>query len=771
MAIIKCKMCGGDLNITAGETVAECEYCGTRQTVPSMDSEKKLNLFARANRLRAGCEFDKASGLYESIVADFPEEAEAYWGLVLCKYGIEYVDDPGSGKKVPTCHRSSFESVLDDANLELALEYADPLARRIYREEARQIEQLRKGIIEVSGKEAPYDIFLCYKETAENGERTLDSVLAQDVYDALTAKGYRVFFSRITLEDKLGQEYEPYIFAALNSAKIMLAFGTDYEYFNAVWVKNEWSRFLQLMIQDKSKYLIPCYKNISAYDMPKEFTRLQAQDLGKIGALQDLLRSIDKLMQREETILVIPPSGIPDTQSSAYAPQKAKSPKKGKLLKLLASLAAVFLVALLIVALPFVLYEHALGLVEQGQHTAAIPVFQALGDYKNSPEQLSLCQSYSEAMALLGQGQYAAAASLFETLADYSDSPQHLAQCHNSTMQLRYNEAISLMNSGNYTEAAAIFTELQNFADSAAHRQYCEDALGLAKAQQYSSAISLMQSGEYAQALAIFEELGEFQDCQALAAECQTGIQYAQAMDLMDQGSYAEAVILFQDISSFRDSQEKIQQCEWGMQYQEALALMEKECYEEAFSILEELIWVMDIQDTYVACRDAILELQYQEALALMDSRNYQQALEIFLELDSYRESAAMASECERQIEAAKPKKFSIQFQVTDYAPGGSYATIDASRGYVSYYALLRPNQVIYNVRVYEEDANSGGYGSLMGKLEQINADTTFLIRLHFPNDITGFYLSFTDASGNSYRYYMSEDMSGMGNPVTFSRQ
>ena len=48
----------------------------------------------------------------------------------------------------------------------------------------------------------------------------MDSVIAQDVYDALTEKGYRVFFSRITLEDKLGTEYEPYIFAALNSAKV-----------------------------------------------------------------------------------------------------------------------------------------------------------------------------------------------------------------------------------------------------------------------------------------------------------------------------------------------------------------------------------------------------------------------------------------------------------------------------------------------------------------------------------------------------------------------
>ncbi len=296
MAVIKCKMCGGDLALIQGESTAECEYCGTLQTVPQVDDEKKLTLFTRANRLRAACEFDKAAGIYETIVADFPQEAEAYWGLVLCKYGIEYVDDPATAKKIPTCHRSSFDSVMDDSDFELVMENADAVARRVYREEAKHIEEIRRGIIAVSSNEEPYDIFICYKETGENGERTIDSVLAQDLYDALTAKGYRVFFARITLEDKLGLEYEPYIFAALTSARIMLAVGTDYEYYNAVWVKNEWSRFLKLMAKDKDKHLIPCFKGIDAYDIPKDFGRLQAQDLGKVGAIQDLLRGIEKLM-------------------------------------------------------------------------------------------------------------------------------------------------------------------------------------------------------------------------------------------------------------------------------------------------------------------------------------------------------------------------------------------------------------------------------------------------------------------------------------------
>ena len=328
MAVIKCKMCGGDLQVIEGATVCECEYCGSRQTVPTADNEKKMTLFTRASRLLRNCEFDKASAVFEAIVADFPEEAEAYWGLVLCKYGIEYVDDPATGKKIPTCHRSSFDSVLDDSNFEQACEYTDAVARRVYRDEARAIEELRKNIIEVSGKEEPYDVFISYKETDENGDRTLDSVIAQDIYRELTDEGYRVFFSRISLESKLGTEYEPYIFAALNSAKVMIVVGTDYENFDAVWVKNEWSRFLKLIVSGQKKTLIPVFKNMDAYDMPKEFAKLSAQDMGKVGAMQDLVRGVEKLVGKKEQPSTKIPT-IEDSGLSALNAQTASMVKRG----------------------------------------------------------------------------------------------------------------------------------------------------------------------------------------------------------------------------------------------------------------------------------------------------------------------------------------------------------------------------------------------------------------------------------------------------------
>lgn len=300
MAVFKCKMCNGDLNITEADKVVECEYCGTTQTVPSADNEKKMTLFNRANRLRLNKEFDKAAALYEQLIAEFPEEAEAYWGLCLCNWGIEYVDDPATGEKKPTCHRASFESLMKDENYLLAMEYADLTAQRVYRREAQEIDRLNDAILSVSRNEKPYDVFICYKEkTDENGMRTHDSVLAQDIYDALTANGLKVFFSRISLEDKLGRQYEPYIFAALNSAKVMLAIGTKYEYFQAAWVKNEWSRFLRLAAKDRSKVLIPCFCDMDPCDLPDEFKGLQAQDLGKLGAVQDLVRGVGKLLAKD----------------------------------------------------------------------------------------------------------------------------------------------------------------------------------------------------------------------------------------------------------------------------------------------------------------------------------------------------------------------------------------------------------------------------------------------------------------------------------------
>lgn len=296
MAVFKCKMCGGTLNISENATIITCDYCRSQQTLPRISDEKISALYERANHYRRENEFDKAMGIYEQILAENPEDSESYWSIILCKYGIEYVEDPTTHERKPTVNRMQNASIFADENYKSALKYADDLQKAILEKEANAINEIQKKFFEISRNEEPFDIFICYKETDEFGKRTQDSVYANELYHELTKKGFKVFFAPITLGNKLGVAYEPYIFAALNSAKVMVTLATKAEYFNAVWVKNEWSRYLSLIKNGAKKTLIPAYKGFDAYELPQEFSYLQAQDMNELGFMIKLIDGIETIL-------------------------------------------------------------------------------------------------------------------------------------------------------------------------------------------------------------------------------------------------------------------------------------------------------------------------------------------------------------------------------------------------------------------------------------------------------------------------------------------
>lgn len=298
MGALKCKMCGSNLEIEDSITVCKCEKCGTSQTVPDIEDDKELKLFERAGRLRFNCDFDKAAGIYNTITDSYPEEAEGYWGLILCKYGIEYADD-ASGKKVPVCHRISYDSVMDDEDFELVMENSDSESRAIFREEAKIIEENRKEYIRIAESEQPYDIYISYRAKDDNGDKTAVSEIAEHLYNKLTSAGYRVFLSEAALKGKKRSDCEPYIYSALNSANVMLALGTSYDDYNDVWVKNEWNRYLEIAVKNKNKCLIPCYKDVDEYDIPKEFAGLKVCQLGNDDTFNNIMAEIANVVKPE----------------------------------------------------------------------------------------------------------------------------------------------------------------------------------------------------------------------------------------------------------------------------------------------------------------------------------------------------------------------------------------------------------------------------------------------------------------------------------------
>lgn len=487
MALFKCKSCGGSLEII-NETVATCEYCGLQQTLPRLDGERRANLYDRANHFRRNSEFDKAMSIYEQILSEDTTDAEAYWSIVLCRYGIEYVEDPASHRQIPTVNRAQFTSIFDDDNYKSAMQYADGYQRSIYEAEAKEINEIQKGILAISQKEDPFDVFICYKESDQNGRRTPDSVLANDLYHELTREGFKVFFARITLEDKLGSAYEPYIFAALNSAKVMVVLGTKPEYFNAAWVRNEWSRYLALIKQGQKKVLIPAYKDMDPYDLPGEFSHLQAQDMSKLGFMQDLIRGIKKLSGTKETqtaatTIVSAPSSKASTapllkrafmfledgdwRSANEYCEKALDidPEcaEAYLGKLMAELKVKKQEELKDLTEPFdenVNYKKIIRFADQ-------ELVNTLSEYLNQCKAIQLEKTYIAAKAAMktastktvyeAETAYNAAADMFEAIEPYSDSSKLAQECRQIAECARKDRlltaSINAINDGNYSFA------------------------------------------------------------------------------------------------------------------------------------------------------------------------------------------------------------------------------------------------------------------------------------------------------------------------------
>ncbi|GEM_PF-1802171 len=300
-AVLECKRCGGTLQST-GEKIVYCGYCGSANVFTYVD---RFALYNQANYLRQKNEFDRAINVYENILNEHPEDAEASFGIALCKYGIDYVNDPNSGKKIPTCHRTRIKLFSQDEDFKKAVKNADPEVASLYSREAEQIDSILKKIQELSFNQKKYDVFICYKESDANGERTQTSVVAQDIYEQLSNRGYRVFFARKTLAGMIGSDYEPIIFSALYSAKVMLVVGSNPEEFQGIWVRNEWIRFMERISGGDECTLIPCYKGMSPYDLPSEMVSIQSLDISKIGFIQDITDALERLIKKDKPVKIV----------------------------------------------------------------------------------------------------------------------------------------------------------------------------------------------------------------------------------------------------------------------------------------------------------------------------------------------------------------------------------------------------------------------------------------------------------------------------------
>ena len=660
MSIFKCKMCGGTIEFNPGDTVGVCDSCGTKQTLPTTSDEIITNLHNRANTLRLKCEFDKAEEIYNKILEKNPDDAEAHWGIILCKYGIEYVEDPKTYNRVPTCHRTSFDAILADEDYKAALANGDGAQRELYEEEAKKIDRIQKDILSIVHNEKPFDVFICYKETDENGNRTQDSVIANDIYHQLTQEGFKVFYAAITLEDKVGQEYEPYIFAALNSAKVMLVVGSKPEYFTAVWVKNEWSRFLKLIKTDRSKLLIPCYRNMDAYELPEEFAHLQAQDMSKIGFINDLVRGIRKVVAdtdsqektvresvavnsgnaNEESLLKRAFMFLEDGDWSAADEYCEKvldiDPENARayLGKLMAECRVRRMEDLQNCEQPFGgsgNYEKVLRFADPDL-AETLKDFNSYIIYKGAVNAMAAADSENE---------YKAAAEIFKTVPGFKDADFLVEKCLDNAEICRkdalYNSARSQMTGNiirNYESAIRMLESISGWKDADEQIYACQKKVEELKAKEEAERLEAERKAEehrIAVEKAKKKAKKVFIAVASVACVCAVFLillktviipkqKYNQAMELISSGDYDSAYALLEEI----DDKETIA----SNKYDRAIKYIDSGDYDSAYELLEE-----------IGDNETIASNKYDRAIRYINSGNYKAAY-MLLDGLSYKDSA-----------------------------------------------------------------------------------------------------------------------------------
>ena len=296
--VFECENCGGAFE-KISEGKYKCKYCGFVKEILTSTSGEILSLLNDANRLRRNGDFDEAYDIYQTITQKDPNNPEGYWGLFLSEYGIYHEEDPKTKRHVPTCHRISTISVFDNNNLKKTLELASDNQREAFRQSAEEIENIREKIVKIAQNEPPYDVFICYKRTINNtnGEEsyTKDSVNAQKIYTKLTSLGYKVFFAENTLQNLAGTEYEPIIFNALNTSRIMFVICSKPEYINSTWVKNEWRRYLNIMQYDETKRIIPVLQDMPGSKLPDLLKKHQALEIN-VDFESNLLSTVTRIL-------------------------------------------------------------------------------------------------------------------------------------------------------------------------------------------------------------------------------------------------------------------------------------------------------------------------------------------------------------------------------------------------------------------------------------------------------------------------------------------
>lgn len=646
MAAFICRYCGAPLE-TAEISVCECRSCGRLQSIPLIDSAEKRELLLRAEQLRREQRYDKAIQLYEKMIAMSPVDADLYWALALCRYGVLFFADGGL-----TLQRTQAHSFISDSDYQQALIFADEKQRRLMEDIAALIDEKQRRISELSVG-ISYDVLLCSSTDEESVGYSMT------LYNRMRSEGINVFYPDVTLKTTAKSEWEPYLFSAVNSAKALILTVTDPDILNDIMVMNLCGRFMSVDMSGRA--VIPVLFGVTPGELPPELSKFQALNSANLGFEQDLVSRVKALSgvhfnepSAEENPLVRRAYiMLSDSQFSEAESMCARIeplfPTEAALIRLLCEYSVTTEEALGTLSADIMQSENYRLAMQYGNEALRLKLKKyALSAQENLhaadtqnnerkstfPKLESADGVYSAkikpvkkrsrlfllAASLVIVSLTTTAVIVISHYANNSATGLLESEPVVSGKEAEFERAKALFDEGNYVEAEAAFISLDNYDESEKWVYKC----------RYMQAEKLLENNDAENARNIFLRLGDYKDSAEKVKLCD----YKTAELVEENGEYEAAAEAFDSLGSFFDSKTRKKEC----MYKQAAGLLDRRELDSAEAIFKEI-------KSYSDSAEQLKKIDYQRAEALFDNGEYSSAYEKFSELDSWSDSYARAKD------------------------------------------------------------------------------------------------------------------------------
>lgn len=156
-----------------------------------------------------------------------------------------------------------------------------------------------------------YQVFISYKSTDINKNRTWDSEMGEMLYEALEARGIKTFFAEKTLKATGESKYQQMIYEALDEVNFFVAMCSEPEYLKSSWIAHEIECFHGDILGgvkdiDVSAMYTFCEKSVDVHSIPLPMRSMQAyysiEDV--IAAIEERIKNKIKIQKNfEQTVL------------------------------------------------------------------------------------------------------------------------------------------------------------------------------------------------------------------------------------------------------------------------------------------------------------------------------------------------------------------------------------------------------------------------------------------------------------------------------------